>query len=72
MSTENFSASYCQACVFQTHPVMLSTYCLRSHPCDRCGRRADCALVIRPRSADSAPLPVAFSPTGESVLGGTP
>lgn len=73
MSTP-FSASFCQACVFATHPVMLSTYCLHAHPCDRCEQRADCALVIRPASAsgDSAPLPVAFSPTGETTLGGTP
>lgn len=38
-------ASYCQGCVKETHPKLMTTYCLRSLPCDRCGHRADLAIV---------------------------
>ena len=30
-------ARYCQRCVWETHPLMLTTYTLVG-PCDRCGR----------------------------------
>lgn len=38
-------ATWCQRCVWLGHPILLTTYSLRAHPCDRCGRLSDCALV---------------------------
>ena len=35
----------CQLCVYRTHPVMLTGYCLPRFTCDRCGRLDDCAMV---------------------------
>ena len=34
-------ASYCQRCVWATHPDMLTGYCLTACACDRCGRVSD-------------------------------
>lgn len=41
-------ASYCQHCVYATHPDMLTGYCLRDCRCDRCGRVSDLAMVRLP------------------------
>jgi hypothetical protein len=41
----NRFSSYCQLCVFATHPRMMTGYYLADHTCDRCGRRRDCAMV---------------------------
>ena len=41
-------ASYCQRCVWATHPDMLTGYCLRACTCDRCGEVADLAMVRYP------------------------
>lgn len=43
-ATRNF-ASYCMRCVHVTHPVMLTTYCVRDATCDRCGRIGDLAMI---------------------------
>lgn len=37
--------SFCQNCVWETHPRMMSGYCLRVLKCDRCHRVADLAMV---------------------------
>ena len=37
--------SYCQRCVWETHPEMLTTYCITAERCDRCERVADLAIV---------------------------
>lgn len=34
----------CQNCVWETHSLMITTYCLIG-PCDRCGRVADLAIA---------------------------
>ena len=36
---------YCQTCVWETHPEMLTTYCYTAQ-CDRCHRTTELALVI--------------------------
>jgi hypothetical protein len=41
------TANYCQNCVWTVHPVMLTTYCLDSCQCERCGHVTDCAIVIK-------------------------
>ena len=46
ISNPDSSQSYCQRCVWETHPEMLSTYSLRGLTCARCGRVTDLALVI--------------------------
>jgi hypothetical protein len=37
--------SYCSSCIFKSHPLMLTTYCLRGLRCDGCGRVSDLAMV---------------------------
>lgn len=39
------SISICQSCVYRTHPVMLTGYCLKGLRCDLCGNVADLAMV---------------------------
>lgn len=40
--------SLCQSCVYATHPVMLTGYCILASEggfCDRCGRSSDLAIT---------------------------
>ncbi len=37
--------SYCQPCIFRTHPQMMTGYSLKDQKCDRCGRLSDLAMV---------------------------
>ena len=39
--------SVCQHCVWETHPDMLTGYCLKALACDRCGRVSDLAMTKR-------------------------
>lgn len=39
-------ATICRLCMYDTHPLMLTTYCIPG-PCDRCGRVADLAITKR-------------------------
>jgi hypothetical protein len=44
---EEVNASYCQNCVWATHPEMLTTYCLRDGArCDRCGNASSIGLAM--------------------------
>lgn len=36
---------YCQRCVWETHPHMLTTYCVLAH-CDRCSYYGMMAMVL--------------------------
>lgn len=38
--------AYCQGCVWEIHPQMMTTYCLRGCTCDCCGYKGDLALVL--------------------------
>jgi len=37
--------SLCINCVWEVHPVMLTTYCLHSMRCDRCGKIGSLAIT---------------------------
>jgi hypothetical protein len=41
---------YCQGCVYQEHPSMITTYCIDAR-CDRCGRFGWLAICI-PKEAE--------------------
>lgn len=36
---------YCMHCCQETHPLMLTGYCLKSLECDRCKQVSDLAIV---------------------------
>lgn len=64
--------SWCQRCIWEQHPEMLTTYCLAAN-CDKCGRWADLAMV----RVNSAPRPepsvcIAGNPTVDGEPCGDP
>ena len=43
--TDSTNHIFCQTCVYEHHPNMMTGYCLRAHKCCCCGRETDCAMV---------------------------